>query len=403
MDKVWYLVQAHVVGGVPVAELAAAHGVHRSWLYKLIARYRAEGPEGLRPRSRRPKHTPTAVAGELEDEIVALRKHLSEEGLDAGPATIAWHLARRHDRAPSTSTIWRVLKRRGFITAQPHKRPQASLVRFAAELPNECWQSDVTHWPLADGADIEIVNIIDDHSRYCIASTPRTVVKATDIVEIFTTARNLHGTPASVLTDNGAVYTARYRNGTTAFETELAALGVTHKHSAPYHPQTCGKVERFHQTLKRFLTAQHPAATLDALQRDIDRFITHYNHHRPHRAIGRRTPHDAYTSRLKAHPDPTNPTRYRTRHDTIDPTGRVSLRYRGRLHHIGIAAPTPAPKSPCSSPNATSPSSTPPPANTSATSPWTPPATTNPKTRKTDVANHSRHQSPMSRDITEWS
>ena len=126
MDKGWYLVQAHLVEGRPVAELAAAHGVHRSWLYKLIARYRAEGRAGLEPRSRRPNHSPTAVASELEDEIVRLRKQLVEEGLDAGAATIHWHLCRRHDtdRVPSTSTIWRTLKRRGFITAQPRKRPQ---------------------------------------------------------------------------------------------------------------------------------------------------------------------------------------------------------------------------------------------------------------------------------------
>ena len=341
MDKAWYLVQAHLVEGRPVAELAAAHGVHRSWLYKLIARYRAEGRAGLEPRSRRPNRSPAAVASALEDEIVRLRKQLSEEGLDAGAATIHWHLARRHgdDPVPSVSTIWRILKRRGFITAQPRKRPQASLIRFAAELPNECWQSDVTHWPLADDTTVEIINIIDDHSRYCIASTAFAVVKATDVVTTFTAARQRHGTPASVLTDNGAVYTARYRNGTTAFETELAALGVTHKHSAPYHPQTCGKVERFHQTLKRFLAAQPAAATLEALQGDIDRFVAHYNHHRPHRSINRRTPHDAYTSRLKATPDPTNTPRYRTRHDTVDTNGRATLRYRGRLHHIGIGRP----------------------------------------------------------------
>jgi transposase InsO family protein len=305
MDKAWYLIQAHLVEGIPVSELAAAHGVHRSWIYKLLARYRSEGRAGLEPRSRRPRSTPASIPSELEDEIVFLRKQLSEEGLDAGAATIRWHLARRHDNGmPSTSTIWRVLKRRGFITAQPRKRPTASLTRFAAELPNECWQSDMTHWSLAEGTDVEIVNFLDDHSRYCIASVALPVTKATDVVTIFTAARQQHGTPASVLTDNGAIYTARYRRGTTAFETELAALGVTHKHAAPYHPQTCGKVERFHQTLKKYLTAQDPAPTITALQTNIDRFVAHYNHHRPHRSIGRRTPADAYTSRVKSPPRP---------------------------------------------------------------------------------------------------
>lgn len=340
MDKAWYLIQAHLVEGVPVAELAAAHGVHRSWIYKMLARYRAEGRAGLEPRSRRPRSTPGSIPAELEDEIVRLRKQLSEEGLDAGAATIHWHLTRRHrGPVPSTSTIWRTLKRRGFITPQPRKRPTSSLTRFEAELPNETWQSDMTHGALADGTGVEIVNFLDDHSRYCIASIVVPVAKATDIVAIVTTARQQHGTPASVLTDNGAIYTARYRNGTTAFETELAALGITHKHAAPHHPQTCGKVERFHQTLKKFLTAQPDADTITALQADIDRFVTHYNHHRPHRSIDRRTPAHAYNTRIKATPDPTATSRYRTRHDTVDNHGRVTLRYRGRLHHIGIGRP----------------------------------------------------------------
>lgn len=341
MDKAWYLIQAHLVEGVPVAELAAAHGVHRSWIYKLLARYRADGRAGLQPRSRRPRSSPGSIPAELEDEIVRLRKQLAEEGLDAGAATIHWHLTRTHgnESVPSTSTIWRTLKRRGFITPQPRKRPTASLTRFQAELPNETWQSDMTHWALADDTGVEIINFLDDHSRYCIASTVVGVAKATDIVTIFTTARQQHGTPASILTDNGAIYTARYRNGTTAFETELAAHGIVHKHAAPYHPQTCGKVERFHQTLKKYLTAQTPADTITALQADIDRFVTHYNHHRPHRSLNRQTPHDAYTARIKATPDPETARHYRTRNDTIDRFGRVTLRYRGRLHHIGIGRP----------------------------------------------------------------
>jgi len=143
----------------------------------------------------------------------------------------------------------------------------------------------------------------------------------------------------AALTDNGAIYTARYRKGTTAFETELATLSVVHKHAAPYHPQTCGKVERFHQTLKKFLNAQPDADTITALQADIDRFVTHYNHHRPHRSIGRRTTAQAYNARIKATPAPATTSHYRTRHDTVDNHGRVTLRYRGRLHHIGIGRP----------------------------------------------------------------
>jgi transposase len=165
-----YLFEAHLREGRSVAELAAAHGVHRSWIYKLLARYREHGEAGLTPRSRRPHTSPTAVPHEREDEIVMLRKQLGEEGLDAGAVTIHWHLSHRPAQVPSVSSIWRILKRRGFVAPQPKKRPRSSYIRFEADLPNETWQSDMTHWTLTDARHVEIVNFIDDHSRLCIAS-----------------------------------------------------------------------------------------------------------------------------------------------------------------------------------------------------------------------------------------
>ncbi len=337
MDMGRYFVEAHLGEGRQVAELAAAHGVHRSWIYKLIARYRAEGDQGLVVRSRRPKHSPNAIGTEIENEIVSLRKQLSEEGLDAGALTIQSHLARRDGPVPSVSSIWRILKRRGFVTPQPRKRPKASFIRFEADLPNECWQSDMTHWALANGTGVEIVNFIDDHSRLCVASVALAITKATDVAAIFQTARQRYGTPASVLTDNGCIYTAKYRGGKVVMETELERLGVTYKHSSPYHPQTCGKVERFHQTLKKFLTKQPAADTISDLQTQLDRFVSYYNNQRPHRALGRKTPHEIYDTKLKAHPPSTSPaTHFRVRHDIIDKTGCVTLRYNSRLHHLGL-------------------------------------------------------------------
>jgi transposase len=158
-------VEAHLREGRPVAELAAEHGMHRSWLYKLLARYRREGESGLAARSRRPRRSPSAMDPALADEIVALRANLLDQGLDAGALTIHWHLARRHGAVPAPSSVWRVLRRRGLVTPQPRKRPRSSLVRFQAALPNECWQSDMTHWVLSGGRGCEIVNFIDDHSR----------------------------------------------------------------------------------------------------------------------------------------------------------------------------------------------------------------------------------------------
>lgn len=126
-----YLVEAHVVEGRSVSELAAAHGVHRSWIYKLLARYKAGGYGAA---------LPAGTPAEVVEEIVALRRGLESEGHDCGAATIAYHLTEQMDPVPSVSTIWRVLKREGLVTPQPQKRPRSSLIRFEAELPNEMWR-----------------------------------------------------------------------------------------------------------------------------------------------------------------------------------------------------------------------------------------------------------------------
>ena len=290
MDLAGYVINAVLVEGRSVAEVAAAHDMSRSWLYELLARYREQGEDGLKPGSRRPRSSPTQVASAMEDQIVALRKSLSEKGLDAGAHTIHHHLARRHRRrptaVPSVATIWRILSRRGFVVPQPQKRPRSSWKRFCAELPNECWQADTTHWALADGSDVEVLNGVDDHSRRLVASRAFVTTKAADVVETFHQAVDDHGLPASMLTDNGAIFTAEARHGRCAMENELARLGVAYKHSRPYHPQTCGKVERFHQTLKRWLAKQPRPATLGELQAQLDHFGAYYNKVRPHRALG---------------------------------------------------------------------------------------------------------------------
>ncbi len=338
MDKGRFLIETHLRTGRPIAELARAHGVHRSWLYKLLARYRTEGEAGLEPRSKRPHRSPTRIADRYEEEIVVLRKELTDFGADAGAQTIHYHLSKRHRRPPSVPTIWRVLKARGFVTPQPHKRPKSSLVRFVADLPNETWQADVTHVEVADGVVFEVLNVIDDHSRLCVASRVFVTTRSPDVVRTLHRAAVTWGYPQGLLTDNGAIFTASQVGGLGALETELLALGIASKHSRPYHPQTCGKVERFHQTVKRFIAAQDAATSKNQLQHQLDRFVTYYNEIRPHRGIGRRTPAEVFAAREKA--TPSGPrieaAGYRVRHDKVDKTGSVTLRYRSRLHHIGV-------------------------------------------------------------------
>jgi transposase InsO family protein len=339
MDAGRFLVEAHLRDGRSVAELARSHGVHRSWLYKLLARYRLGGEAALAPRSRRPHRSPGAMAPEVEAQVVRVRSELLAQGLDAGALTIQWHLLRERGSAPSPSSIVRVLRRRGLVTPQPRKRPRSSLIRFEAALPNELWQTDATHWSLADGSAVEILNLIDDHSRLLVAAMPLRTVKAADVVAVFHQAALRLGYPAALLSDNAAVFSGASRGGKVLLESELERLGILGKHSRPYHPQTCGKVERFHQTQKRWLAVQPAAASLQELRSQLDRFRVQYNQHRPHRALGRRTPQDVFDSRVKAGPgSAVAPVHFRVRYDQVDHHGVVTLRYDSRLLHIGLGA-----------------------------------------------------------------
>ena len=333
------VVTAVLVEGRSRSEVAREYGVSRRWVQVLVARFLAEGEAGLQPRSRRPHHSPRRTSPEVEDLIVALRKELDRGGHEAGAATIAFHLAQRHGQAPAVSTIWRILCARGFVAPQPHKRPKSSFVRFEAAQPNERWQTDITHWRLAGGREVEILNIIDDHSRLCLLSRALTVFKAGDVTATVLEAAARHGDPASMLSDNGAVFTGIPRGGgRVSLELALAARGIPFRHSRPYHPQTCGKVERFHQTLKKWLRHQPRARSVPALQTQLDTYRDYYNDVRPHRALSRRTPATAFAARPKAAPTGQliDPGHYRVRRDKIDPSGVITLRHDSRLHHIGI-------------------------------------------------------------------
>jgi transposase InsO family protein len=233
MDKHRFLIETHLRTGQSIKELAAAHGVSESWPFKLLRRYRLEGPEGIEPRSRRPKTSPSRISDLYEDEIVRIRKELIEGGFDAGPETIRFHMATPGRTLPSRATIWRVLKARGFVTPEPHKRPRSSWTRFEAEFPNECWQADMTHVEVADGVVYEVLNIIDDHSRLCVASRVFVTVKAPDVVRTIHRSAATWGYPQRVLTDNGRIFTTPMGSKIGAMEAELFSLGIETKHSRP--------------------------------------------------------------------------------------------------------------------------------------------------------------------------
>src|SRR4051794_3389119 len=304
--------------------------------------YRLEGDAVFEPRSRRPRTSPAATPTATVELVVALRRRLVEQGLDAGPDTLVWHPAHHHATTVSRATVSRILTRHGLVSPEPKKRPKSSYLRFAAEQPNETWQSDFTHYRLADGRDVEVLSWLDDHSRYALSVTAHHRVTGPLVLVTFRAAVAEHGCPASTLTDNGMVFTTRLsggKGGRNAFEHELRRRGVVQKNSRPNHPTTCGKVERFQQTMKNWLRAQ-PAqpSTLEDLQAMLDTFTTAYNEHRPHRSLPHRaTPATAYQARPKAGPgDRTADSHDRVRVDRVDTAGKVTLRHGGVLYSIGI-------------------------------------------------------------------
>jgi transposase InsO family protein len=349
VSKAKLVITAVVVEGRAQGEVAAAYGVSKGWVSKLVARYRSEGEAAFEPRSRRPVRSPTATPAATVELVLRLRKQLAEQGLDAGADTIGWHLAHQYRTSLSRATIHRVLCRAGAVVPEPAKRPKSSYIRFEAALPNECWQADFTHYRLTDpdrtpGADTEILTWLDDCSRYLLSVTAHRRVTGPIVLATFRETVTAKGIPASTLTDNGMVFTTRLsggKGGRNGLETELRRLGVVQKNSRPNHPTTCGKVERVQQTMKNWLRAQ-PAqpTTTDELQMLLETFVETYNQHRPHRSLPHRaTPAAIYTTRPKAVPAPGArdlDSHDRIRRDKIDDSGVVTLRVNSRLHHIGI-------------------------------------------------------------------
>lgn len=283
--------------GVNVAEFCRRHGISRETFYVWRRRFKAAGVDGLQPRSRAPRSNPRQTAAAVEEAIVELRKELADLGVDAGPGTIHWHLCRRwRDGAvPSVATVWRVLTRRGFITAEPRKRPKASLRRFEASAPNELWQADCIDWTIATGV-VKILTFLDDHSRIALCVRPLAQATSDATWETFCLASEHWGVPLGQLSDNGLNFSGKLRGFEVRFETELRAIGVVPKTARPYHPQTCGKVERFQQTLKKWLRRRPMTASIAELQRQLDDFVDYYNNQRPHRGIGNITPAERWAA-----------------------------------------------------------------------------------------------------------
>jgi transposase InsO family protein len=331
--KVIAAVTAHVAGErMNVSEVCRGSGVTRKTFYKWVERYRREGLAGLGERSSRPLSSPSRTPDTVEEAVVALRAELMSAGMDHGAVTLQWHLARRSwpdgVRVPSASTVYRILVRHGLVEPEPRKRPKSSWRRFEAPAPNEWWQIDAMDWATAAGP-VQVLNVIDDHSRAAMRS--RAVGSATTL-EAWTTfsqAAQQWGLPNGVLSDNGLCFSGKLRGFEVLFEANLRDAGIRPITGRPFHPQTTGKVERFQQTLKKWLRQQPLAADTADLQHQLDEFCRIYNNERPHQGIGRVTPISRWhaspasgpADRPLEHPTPARPT---VRHVQVN-DGKVSI------------------------------------------------------------------------------
>ncbi len=275
--------------GDSVAEVCRRRGIARASFYRYRRRYLEEGVAGLEPRSRRPRSSPGRIEPALEARIVELRKRHPRWGA----RRIHAELVRAALEPPAVATIHRVLRRNHLVASQPRRAAKARK-RFERELTNDLWQIDATQVKLAGGEPAWILDCLDDHARYLLAAHACPSPNGEAAWQCFRAAAAANGLPRQLLSDNHTSFTGRLFGVTVDFERKLTQIGVEPIHAAPAHPQTLGKLERFHRTLKEWLEDEGPALDLEHLQLLLDRFQTHYNDDRPHQGIGNRTPAERY-------------------------------------------------------------------------------------------------------------
>lgn len=290
---------------VNVAAFCRAHRISRTTFYKYVARFAAEGADGFTRRTPTPHTSPTKTPAALCEAVLRARKELDEAGLDNGPLSISWRLeSLGFDPFPSRATVYRILIDHGQIVAQPHKRPKTRR-RFEYADPGGLWQIDGMEHYLSTGQKVCVLQILDDHSRLDVGTCAATSENGANAWRSLEQAFAGYGLPVRVLFDNGLAFSAKHRGGTSALERTLAGLGVQTITSSVYHPQTCGKNERVHQTLQKWLRKQPAPDTLDELQALLDQYRVIYNNRR-HQSLAGRTPQQRYdaTPTVAATPEP---------------------------------------------------------------------------------------------------
>lgn len=283
-----------------ISALCAQHHISRTTGYTWLRRFREQGPAGLTEHSRRPRSSPHQTPAEMEAVVVALRHNHPAWG---GTKLRSRLLATGLSGVPSASTITAILERHGLLNPE-RGAGQAAWQRFTADAPNDLWQLDFCgHVPLETRGRVHPLALIDDHSRFALAVVACPNEQKTTVQTALELAFASYGLPRRILTDNGPPWGTSGNGGLTALEAWLLQLGISVSHGRPYHPQTQGKVERFHQTLRAEALRWRHFPTLETCQQAFDRWRTVYNLERPHHALQLAVPGSRYQPSPRQLPD----------------------------------------------------------------------------------------------------
>jgi transposase InsO family protein len=285
-----------VLSGAKVTDVAGRYGVSRQSVHAWVRRYQNGGLAALADRSHAPKAHPMQTSAAIEALICELRRAHPRWG----PRTLLWELGRRRiEPLPSRASIYRVLVRNGLVEPVTRRRRREDYRRWERPGPMQLWQMDIMGGLLlADGSEAKLITGVDDHSRFCVIASVVARPTGRLVCAAFAAAMRAYGVPLEVLTDNGKQFTGRFggpKAGEVLFERVCRENGIKLRHTAPRTPTTTGKIERFHQSVRRELLAEAlPFASLEAAQAELDAFAEHYNTARPHQALDMAFPADRF-------------------------------------------------------------------------------------------------------------
>lgn len=296
--------------GANVSALCVRYGISRKVGYKWLSRYESLGVDGLADQNRRPKHSPKRVCAETEELVLSIR----EKNRCWGGRKIRARLIKLgHLQLPSASTMTEILRRHGQLSSE-ESLEHTPFKRFERAAPNELLQVDFKGWvPYLEGEQMRRcypLTILDDHSRYSLCIAACSNEQRTTVQHAMTAVFRQYGLPLQMTMDNGSPWGAGPLHEYTGLTVWLMHLGVRVSHSRPYHPQTQGKDERFHRTLKAELLNGFIGHALEDFQWAFDEWRQRYNHERPHEALHDQVPASRYRPSERAYPEQLPPIEY---------------------------------------------------------------------------------------------